>query len=131
MGYYTLNLAMPVENYAPHRESSMRLYYTTAEPGDPGKFVFIVPAGPMPVIEVGHSLPETGIDLIIYGRVGRKHVVECSPDTVTWTAIGTGVMPQAASMPIKDASASSVGTRLYRVFELPEGLSEPAALRGG
>lgn len=107
------------ENYLPHLESSLRLYYSTAETNDPGRFVSIMPAGPLPGIRVISVSPETGVDLIIYGQAGRTHIVECSEDTVTWTPISSAVMSAASSMPVRDASPTSVNSRFYRVVELP------------
>jgi len=97
----------------------MRLYYSTTETNDPGSFVSIMPAGALPAIRMISTAPGTGVDLMICGRAGLTHIVECSPDTVMWTAIASGVMPAAASMPIRDASATTVGSRFYRVIELP------------
>jgi hypothetical protein len=73
----------------------------------------------LPLIQIIGISPETGADLMIFGQPGRTHVVECSPDTVTWTAISTVVMPPAAAMPIRDANAATVGNRFYRVVEMP------------
>jgi hypothetical protein len=80
---------------------------------------FTLTVGALPMIRVISVSPETGVDLIIYGLAGRTHIVECSEDTVTWTTISSGVMPQAASMPVRDASATFVASRFYRVVEIP------------
>ena len=73
----------------------------------------------LPAIQVISVSPETGVDLIIYGQAGRTHVVECSEDTVTWTPISSAVMSAASSMPVRDASPTTVNSRFYRVVELP------------
>jgi len=92
-----------------------------AQDGDGGtaSSSFSLTVGALPMIRVISVSPETGVDLIIYGLAGRTHIVECSEDTVTWTPIYTAEMPQAASMAVRDASATFVASRFYRVIELP------------
>jgi hypothetical protein len=107
------------ENYVPHLESSMYLTYSTTATNDPGSFVSIAPVYPAPIIRLVSTLPGTGVSLVVYGQAGRTYIVECSPDTATWTAISSGVMPAMGSMPISDASAATVASRFYRVVELP------------
>ena len=55
---------------------------------------------------------------MVYGRAGQTHIVECSPDTVSWTAISSGVMPPTGVMPVADTNATTEGTRFYRVMEV-------------
>jgi len=112
------------ENYIPHLESAMTLYYFATEPGDPGPFVSIVPSDTLPRVKVVVVDPESGTELVIFGRAGRTHVVECSPDTVVWTAISTNVMPATVcpvcpSLSVTDVTTKSVPNRFYRVIELP------------
>jgi hypothetical protein len=107
------------EDYLPHLESAMSLSYSTTETNDPGSFVSIVPAGPLPMARMMGAPDEQGVDIMVYGRPGRTHIVECSTDIVTWTAISTRVMPPAGSITVKDASATKEGSRFYRVVELP------------
>jgi hypothetical protein len=93
----------------------------TARDGDGGtaSSSFSLTVGALPRLRVISVSPETGVDLIIYGVAGRTHIVECSEDTVTWTPISAAEMPQAASMPVRDASATFVASRFYRVIEIP------------
>jgi hypothetical protein len=109
------------EDYSPHHNSSMSLFYSTPDSSDPGPFVSIVPVGTLPMIEVVDASPDTGTKLVVYGRAGRTHVVECSPDTVSWTAISTNVMPATIcpSVSVKDFSSTSALNRFYRAVELP------------
>jgi adhesin HecA-like repeat protein len=112
------------ETYLPHLHSSLAVYYSTPESTDPGRFVSIVPAGPLPRLEVVHMSAQTGTVLMIYGRAGRTHVVECSPDTATWIPISTNTMPATICaicpfVAVSDATSSMVGNRFYRVVELP------------
>src|SRR5204862_6037157 len=83
------------ETYLPHLGSTLNLFYSTTETNDPGSFVSLFSTGPLPMIRMKSASPQTGVDLIVYGRVGRTHIVECSPDTASWTAILSGVMPAA------------------------------------
>lgn len=107
------------ENYLPHLESSMYLSCSTTETNDPGNFVSILPAGPLPMARMMGAPNEDGVEIMVYGRPGRTHVVECSPDTAAWTAISSRVMPPAGFMSVSDSSATTVGNRFYRVVELP------------
>lgn len=108
------------EDYIPHLESALRLFYLTSETNDPGSFVFLVPTGPMPRLQLIGASPETGVELIVYGNPKRTHIVQCSGDTVAWTQIASGVMPPAGSMHVRDASKTSAAiSRFYRVIELP------------
>jgi hypothetical protein len=108
------------EDYIPHLESVLRLFYSTTETNDPGNFVFIVPTGPMPLIQLIGISPETGVELMVYGKPRLTHVVECSGDSVVWTQIASGLMPPAGSMHVRDASKTSAAiSRFYRVIELP------------
>jgi hypothetical protein len=107
------------EDYLPQVESSMYLSYGTSEPGEPESFIALVPAGPLPKIQMVGLSPETGARLVVFGRPTRTHIVECSPDTSSWRTIASGVMPPAGSMPINDAAATTDRSRYYRVVELP------------
>lgn len=89
------------------------------EAGGTASSSFSLTVGALPMIRVISVSPETGVDLTIHGLAGRTHIVECSEDTVTWTPINTAEMPQAGSMPVRDASATFVASRFYRVIELP------------
>jgi hypothetical protein len=81
--------------------------------------VIVAPTGPLPILGMLVMSPEGGAKFTVYGHPGLTHIVECSPDTVSWTAIGQGVMPPQGSMSISDASASTSDNRFYRVIELP------------
>jgi hypothetical protein len=107
------------EDYLPHLESELYLAYSTTETNDPGGFVSTVPAGPLPMARMMGAPNELGVDILVYGRPGRTHIVECSTDMVTWIQISSRVMPAAGSMSVKDASATKEGSRFYRVVELP------------
>jgi len=107
------------ENYLPHLECSLQLYYSTTDAEDPGSFVSMVPTGPLPIIRMTGASPERGVDLVAYGRPGRTHIVECSTNTASWITIGSGVMPPSSAIKLRDASATTVGSRFYRVVELP------------
>jgi len=71
------------ENYLPHLECSLQLYYSTTDAEDPGSFVSMVPTGPLPIIRMTGASPERGVDLVAYGRPGRTHIVECSTNTAS------------------------------------------------
>jgi hypothetical protein len=106
------------ENYTPHLGSSMHLYCSTPGTDDPGQFVFIVPASPLPLIQMMGVSSTSGVDLTVYGTPGRTHVVECSPDTVTWREIASGVIPSSGSMQVRDATTTPhTGGRFYRTVE--------------
>ena len=111
------------ENYSPDPTSSLRLSYSTPETEDPGRFVSIVPAVELPRVDVIGMSPDTGAVLLIFGRAGG-HVIECSPDTVSWVPISTNVMPATVCavcpfVAVSDRTSSTDGNRFYRVVELP------------
>ena len=107
------------EDYVPHLESSLFLVYSMTGTNDPGSFVSLLPTGPLPRLEMRALSPKAGAEIVVIGRPGRTHIVECSPDTVKWIAISSAVMPPKGSMSVNDASASTEGNRFYRVLELP------------
>ena len=107
------------EGYVPHLESSLFLSYWTTETNDPGSFVGIVPTGALPMARMMGPPGPAGLDIMVYGRPGRTHIVECSLDIVTWTAISEHVMPAKGSMVVKDASATKLDNRFYRIIEMP------------
>ncbi len=107
------------ENYVPHLESSLQIHYSTTQTNDPGSFVSIIPAGPHPMIRMLSASPVSGVVLLVSGRPGVTHVVECSTDTVTWIPISSRVMPPMGSMIVSDGSAPALDSRFYRVVEIP------------
>ncbi len=111
------------ENFIPHLESALYLSSVTTSTNDPGPLVSIVPGGPLPFIRAIAALPAGGVDITVYGNPGRTHIVQCSLNTVTWTQIASGVMPQSGTMTVRDVNASNAGgthpsSRFYRIVEV-------------
>lgn len=117
-------IGLGTENYTATQNSYLALYYETTDTSDPGRFVYLVSANPLPVIQFVTMSPDTGALLRVQGHAGRTNVVECSSDLVQWTPISTNVMPVAVypaspAVDVTDATGVNLVQRFYRACELP------------
>jgi hypothetical protein len=80
----------------------------------------ILPAGFYRVVEVLppkiqiRVAPTRQVILTVTGKVGRTYDIQASPDLVTWTAIGTVLVPAGGSLEFPDTNAASFPKRFYR-----------------
>ena len=59
------------------------------------------------------------MQLMVVNQPGQTYVVEASTNLTTWTPISTNT-PSGTSFQFKDTSATTIGTRLYRVRQVTQ-----------
>jgi hypothetical protein len=61
-------------------------------------------------------LPTKQVVLTVTGQVGRTYNIQASSDFVTWTVIGTVLVPAGGSVNFTDTNAASFSKRFYRAL---------------
>ena len=58
--------------------------------------------------------PSRQVVLTVTGEVGRTYAIQASPDFITWTVIGTVLVPAGGSLDFTDTNAAGFPKRFYR-----------------
>jgi hypothetical protein len=61
--------------------------------------------------------PNRQVILTVAGEVGRTYNIQASQDFITWTAIGTALVPAGGSLNFTDTNAASFPKRFYRALQ--------------
>jgi hypothetical protein len=58
--------------------------------------------------------PTRQVVLTVTGQAGRTYNIQASPDLITWTVIGSALVPAGGSLDFTDTNAASFPRRFYR-----------------